>query len=244
MSSLWGNLIRWCMQQQQQQMQRDREILWIRDVTCRLWTQWMCIRHVIALWGRQFCLTFCVSCQMCDESRDDGIIENKNCVHSIYFAIWVCRLVDRLSPFQYHMLSFATVSRRTTNKQITKYTHIISWLICCCYAAYPANDNNNHWNNKKYERITIKRYIMCVWSVLSSTVHHFQLFEMNHNYLPCINLQMALLEYRKNSIIQPGMEIDGEATDKQQANKLQKTHKFEKILIFPYRSRSLACSVD
>lgn len=36
----------------------------------------------------------------------------------------------------------------------------------------------------------------------------------------------------------PGMEIDGEATDKQQANK------FEKFLIFPYRSRSLACSVD
>lgn len=220
MSSLWGNLIRWCMQQQQQQQQpRDREILWIRDVTCRLWTQWMCIRHVIALWGRQFCLTFCVSCQMCDESRDDGIIKNKNCVHSIYFAIWVCRLVDRLSPFQYHMLPFATVSRRTTNKQITKYTHIISWLICCCYAAYPANDNNNHWNKKIWTHHNQAVYHVCVVCLvvncapLSIIRDESQLFTMHKL------TQMALLEYRKNSIIRLAWKLTGkQRTNNKQIN--------------------------
>lgn len=180
---------------------------------------------------------------MCDESRDDGIIKNKNCVHSIYFAIWVCRLVDRLSPFQYHMLPFATVSRRTTNKQITKYTHIISWLICCCYAAYPANDNNNHWNKKIWTHHNQAVYHVCVVCLvvncapLSIIRDESQLFTMH-------KLTNGTVGISKKFNHPPGMEIDGEATDKQQANKLQKTHKFEKFLIFPYRSRSLACSVD
>lgn len=135
---------------------------------------------------------------------------------------------------------FAPNYEQTDNKIYThnKLTHLL--LLCRLSSKWqqqPLKQQKiwTHHNQAVYHVCVVCLVVNC--APLSIIRDESQLFTMH-------KLTNGTVGISKKFNHPPGMEIDGEATDKQQANKLQKTHKFEKILIFPYRSRSLACSVD